>query len=470
MIRAAVTLALTALTTLAVCSKAPPAEPTPPEPAVAPWAPGKAYPTPREPNARGLLDLRGLIHAHSIYSHDACDSAPRSDAGVYDQGCLDDFRRGLCQSQHDFVFLTDHPSSFTTVEFPEALLYREARGDTLVTRGGAPVANFAGCPDGQKPALLMAGSEGEQMPVGLEHHVGATSDARRAVYNSLAADDLEKVKAAGAISLVAHTERFTPDQLAAMPLDGFEMFNVHANLFRSAAVALELVSRVDNHEPNFMDPNLVLLPIFTEDPKYLETWGTVLSRGLRRVTTMGSDCHRNSFPTLMSDGERVDSYRRMMSWFSNHLLVRPRTGNTWDDLELKQALKAGRLYGAFEVLGYPLGFDFHATEGAAVHEMGDQVSLAKGVKLLVTMPTLQGLDPRVEPPTLAARLLVAREGGWDTVKEGSGDLSFDVTAPGAYRVEIRMLPKHLKALLGRDAQLVTKDVVWVYSNPVYVAP
>ena len=26
------------------------------------------------------------------------------------------------------------------------------------------------------------------------------------------------------------------------------------------------------------------------------TWGTVLARGTKRVTTMGSDCHRNTFP------------------------------------------------------------------------------------------------------------------------------------------------------------------------------
>ena len=32
--------------------------------------------------------------------------------------------------------------------------------------------------------------------------------------------------------------------------------------------------------------DLVLLPLFLEDPVYLSTWGTALASGARRVTTM----------------------------------------------------------------------------------------------------------------------------------------------------------------------------------------
>ena len=101
------------------------------------WEPGKTFPTPREPNARGLLDRRGLIHAHSVHSHDACDDMPKDDMGNFDTVCDHDFREGLCRSRHDFVFLTDHTGSFSEIEYPDALLYRPLWGDELIEIGRA---------------------------------------------------------------------------------------------------------------------------------------------------------------------------------------------------------------------------------------------------------------------------------------------------------------------------------------------
>ena len=142
-------------------------EPAPPPPASV-WSPGVMYPS--EPTTfRGHLDVRGLIHAHSVFSHDACDGEPIDDAGVRDPVCFEDFRRGLCQTKHDFVFLTDHRDSFNDIEFPEALLFREELGDSLIKHDGLPTANLAACDDG-RTTLIMAGSEAGMMPVGLEKH------------------------------------------------------------------------------------------------------------------------------------------------------------------------------------------------------------------------------------------------------------------------------------------------------------
>ena len=142
-------------------------------------------------------------------------------------------------------------------------------------------------------------------------------------------------------ALVAHTETWTVDQLATLPLDGFEMFNLHANLFAGIGAAVPLLANRESAPELLPASDLVLLPIVSEDPAYVNTWGSVLARGVRRVTTMATDCHRNSFPQLLPDGERIDSYRRMMRWFSNHLLVRPKSDGTWDDADLKEALRAG---------------------------------------------------------------------------------------------------------------------------------
>ena len=256
-----------------------------------------------------------------------------------------------------------------------------------------------------------------------------------------------------------------------MHLDGFEMFNLHRNALKNGGVAADLLlNYVDKGLlDGLMHPDLFLAAFNLDDDVYMSTWGTVLARGTKRVTTMGSDCHRNSFPQLLQDGERIDSYRRMMSAFSNHLLVRPKADGSWDDVDLKAALKAGRNFGVFEFLGYAEGFDFVALEGGVTKELGETASLAAGVTLKATMPKVLRLDPAAEAPALKLLLLRAREGGWDQVGAiTEGTLEFPVTQPGAYRVEVRMVPKHLKAFAGTRRAFFTAERPWVMSSALYV--
>ncbi|MCK6552326.1 hypothetical protein L6R52_41230 [Myxococcota bacterium] len=431
------------------------------------WKPGTTYATARAANARGYLDRRGLVHAHSVYSHDACDNEPVKD-GVRDPVCFDDFRRGLCQVRHDFVMLTDHPDAFAETEFPDALLYRADRGDVLVERGGAPIASWAACPDGPAP-LILGGTEASFMSVGLEAHVAEDPESRRAIYGEPSAASMAAIAAKGALAIAQHTEDWTVDQLVDLPFDGFEMYNLHANTFLRAGNALEYVIRLDRGDANLPHPDLVMLGLFTEDERYLETWGSVLARGAKRVTTVGTDCHRNTFPTIAQDGERIDSYRRMMGWFSNHLLVKPEPDGAWDDRHLKEALRAGRLYGAFEVLGYPVGFDFYAETRAGPRELGAEVPLADAPVLVVAAPQIQDLDPAAEAPTRTVRILRAVDGGFEEVARGPGALRYTPDRPGAYRAEVRLVPLHLREFLGDYARAVlSTDFPWVYANAIYV--
>jgi hypothetical protein len=431
------------------------------------WTPSVRHAAPTAP--RDLVDVRGLIHAHSVYSHDACDGEPRAgedELGAINEECFDDFRRDICNVKHDYVMLTDHDTSFTHTPFPDVLLYRADRGDELVERAGAPMANRMSCPDGRK-ILVMAGTESNTMPVGLEGHVGATPEERDAIYNSLEPKDLALLKDAGAVLLVAHTEDWTPEQLVDLPLDGFEMYNLHANLMGNIGKAAVLITQLDNPE-ELPHADLTLMPLLEEDPIYLERWGTVLARGARRVTTMGTDCHRNSLPTKLPDGERIDSYRRMMLWFSNHLLIQPNTDGSWDDVDLKEALKAGRLYGVFEMFGYPEGFDFHAMASGAIHDVGAEVSAADSPQLMVALPTIRDLDPSASKPEITLRLLKAKEGGWSVVAEGTSALAETVTEPGAYRAEVRIRPRHLTGYLGAHTDLAEESFPFIYSNAIYV--
>jgi hypothetical protein len=432
------------------------------------WKPDDVEPSIRDAAPRGFLDLRGLIHAHSVYSHDACDGEPRDPVtDAINQPCFDDFRRDLCKVGHDFVMLTDHNESFGRSEYPDTLLYRADRGDQLVTRAGGPVANWAACEGGGAAPLILGGTESGTIAAGLEGHVQGTIEERQGIYGDASAASIDAMKAQGAVSILMHTEDWTVDQITTLPVDGFEMYNLHANLKNQYAEALELLFHVNTPE-DLPHPDLVVLPIFEEDPVYLSTWGSVLASGARRVTTMATDCHRNSLQQKLQDGERVDSYRRMMKWFSNHLLVKPDAEGKWDDRSLKDALRAGRLYGAFEVFGYPIGFDYHAVVSGAVHEMGEDVSLAGAPELSVALPKIARLDASAEAPRLTIRILRAKAGGWDVVAEGEEDVTFSPKEKGAYRAEVRIVPRHLRGYLSTYSALADKDYPWIYTNAIYV--
>lgn len=434
------------------------------------WSPGVVYPS--EPDTfRGHLDLRGLVHSHSVFSHDACDDAPVDEAtGVRDPVCFEDFRRGLCEAKHDFVFLTDHADSFQNTEFPDALLFRPERGDVLITHPDRsdPTANDSACEDGHR-AIIMAGSESGLMPVGIEGHPLPLAE-RDALYGARTPKAAETLHGAGAVVLLAHPEDFTVDELVDLPIDGFEMYNLHRNTLLSATTALDFILRVGDGEivPH---PDLLIASLWSEDPEYLERWGRVMARGKRVVTTMGTDCHRNTFKTILEDGERADSYRRMMIAFSNHVRVRPNSDGTVDDRAIKEGLAAGRNWGAFEMLGHPVGYDAFATQtNGDVVEMGGTAST--GATLTVKRPHVKDLDPAREPPALTLRVLRAidESDGFVEVARAdasAGDIDVALDEPGVYRAEVRMVPLHLREDFRSDALFILRedaDFVWIYGG------
>lgn len=437
------------------------------------WQPGRTLPMPQVPNERGLLDLRGQIHAHSVYSHDACDGEPVKN-GERDPACFDDFRTAVCRTRQDFVFLTDHPDSFRDNEFPDVLLFREERGDVLTERGTfGPVANRAGCGELAPgfTTLLMAGAESSaMMPVGVEGHALplAERDAM-GLYSDL--ENADTLKARGGVILVAHPEDHTLEELTHPAVDGFEMFNLHNLFMKQLVPAIDLALRFSEGDPSLPHPDLAPIRLFELDAVYMERWAHVVETGAHPTMTFGTDCHQNTLPGEATDGERIDSYRRMMSWMANHLLVEPAEDGTWDDVALKAALRAGRNYGVFEMLGTPARFDFHAESGAGLAEMGDEVALDDDLELVATRPEVRGRAPTLDEPDIRVSLLQHDgAGGWTEVAASTdGDVRYRPEAPGVFRVEVWMVPRHLEPWLGGDAYFVLQDEhAWVMSNPIYV--
>lgn len=412
---------------------------------------------------------RAILHSHSPISHDACDDMGFADGAIADSRCLAHLRASVCALHIDILNLTDHASHIGELEFEDLFLLGE--GDEEVRADdGALIASRIHCEDGSS-TLVTVGSENELMPIGLQRHALETADAaaRESAYHTDGPDGVSLFHEAGALVFVPHTEQRSLEYLRPLGADGLEIYNIHANVdlrirpmwlgLGATDYVAELLKFVN--ASNHLEPDLSFLAFFSENENDLRKWDTLLAEGRALTAIGGSDCHENSFPMLMPDGERGDSYRRMMRWFSNHLLVRDRS---YDGQ--REALLAGRSYIAFEVFGSPVGFAFTAIEPAG--EMGDTVSL--GATLHVLRPSLSSDVPFASAATMTLKVLRAESDGAVEVASTAGEsLSFTPTQAGAYRVEVHIVPEHARAYLGSEADTLIHDYIWIYSNPIFVS-
>jgi len=413
---------------------------------------------------RGFRIIRGIIHAHSIYSHDACDNRP-----LCNPECLEEFRDALCTTRQDYIMLTDHDEHFAEYEFPEVLLYMPEEGDELLfDELDRPMANRIFCEDGSF-STLMAGTENDLMPIHLHRHPDGTVEDRYRLYGRRDPAAADEMRALGASVFVNHDEDWSIEELIALAPDGIEIFNLHAAIAPDLRPVLG-VGPLDFipdllyflSDPALPHPNLTMMTFWPCTNAWNVRWDALL--GVQRcVGIAGTDVHRNALPFPLSDGERADGYRRMMQFFSNHILV--------DDEEpasIEEALDRGRLYAAFEYLGMPEGFDFYAVNGTDTYEMGDEAPLVEGLSIRVTRPNAFQLDPVGPQPEIRLRLIRVLVSGSSVVAEGEWDIDYTVDEPGAYRAEVHIVPWHLEPFLGSDPARFIQSYPWIYGNPIYV--
>ncbi len=418
-------------------------------------------------NLRQFVTARGIIHSHSPYSHDGCDGEGLDANGQPDATCVAHLRQGICDAAEDFVFLTDHAANMAQAEMHE-LLFIQPGDEPLTDPDGAPFANFIPCADGRR-TLLMTGNENTLMSVGIEKHVPGDLKTRKSTYESDGPDTVQAMHDAGALVFLAHTESRTPEYLKTIPVDGVEIFNIHAAIdpdiradylgldAYAAAASILPFTRQDEDGPQ---PDLAILGFLQHLPQYGQLWDPMLAE--RHVTGItGTDVHENSFPGMMRDGERGDSYRRLMRWISNVALV----DGVLAPSTIKAAVKAGRSYVAFEILGVPAGFDFHAEDGENIIEMGGQAK--PGATIIAIAPIVSEIDPAVERPDITMKLLRITNGSTTSIAEGP-QLRIDAAEPGVYRIEVSITPHHLKPYLGETPDTYIREFPWVLSNAIRV--
>lgn len=420
---------------------------------------------------RGLQAVRGIIHLHSPFSHDACDGMPRDEqSGAVDEDCLADLREALCTTRVGYAALTEHDDSMADEAFED--LYAPRGDDEIVRDGsGAAIASRIHCDNGHE-VLWFTGGENELMPLMLDAHPAGSVSERHDIYNAYDATTSQLFRDLGGLSWVAHTEGRSVDELRALDLDGLELYNLHANidpnireqdLGLDPATAIQAAAEFADPNPDGPEPDLALIA-FLEPSLAVDRWDTLLGEGLRISASAGTDAHQNSLPIAMRDGERGDSYRRMIRWFSNVVLV----SDPSDPAAIEQALAAGRMYVAFELFGTPAGFDMVASGPGGDVEIGGEVDSSDGATLNVTLPVVYGLDPSLPAPAIRGRILRVDATGTTEVAAGDGMLTTALDSPGAYRVEVLITPYHHAPYLGRLDEHAEREQVWIYSNPIYV--
>lgn len=419
--------------------------------------------------------LRTIVHAHSVHSHDACDGEPYVDGGP-NEPCLQSFRRALCDTRVDLVFLTEHADRIATVPFETVMQQRP--GDEPILEDGALVGYRIACASGHR-VMILPGAENELMPLGLRHHPAPRDGSLDRAYHHDGPEGARRFREAGALVAVAHCEQRPRAELEAIAPDVIELYNIHANLdprIAGAVLNLDLGAVLSDaiafsQPARRLDPEWMFLAIFRENHLDLAHWAAFAAQGRRVAAVAASDAHENSFPGIFPDGERGDSYRRIFRWFSNALYV----SGPVTRASVMAALAEGRSHAVFEAYGTPVGFAFTARTGgpegggATVHRAGDTVSLRGGVTLRVAVPTVYQLDPALPRPAVRVRLLRAEtDGRWTELAAGPDALAYTVTTAGAYRAEALITPHHAAPYLPRFGRLV-REVPWVYSNVLRVA-
>lgn len=418
---------------------------------------------------RGYQAARSIIHLHSPYSHDACDNMPRAADGTPNEPCLQDLRAALCTDRIDYANLTDHDASMADESWPT--LFSPRAGDVAVTNAdGDQIGSRMTCPDGHIVTFTVGG-ENDLMPIMLHHHPEAASvQELHDVYNGLDVATETKLRAAGGLVWIAHTEQHEIDQLRTLVPDGIELYNLHANIapdIRQTYLGLDPAGAVSaavqfaDTQPGHPEPDLALLSFISPSQPALTRWDQLLADGKHIPASAGSDAHQNALPVLLADGERGDSYRRVLRWFSNVVLVQDPS----DVAAVEAAIAAGRFFAVFEMMGTPVGFDVHATGDV---EMGG--TAAVGGTLSVTLPVVRNLDPSMPAPAIKATVIRVDAGGPTTVVSSSdATLSVPLDKPGAYRVEITIVPHHLGPYLhSLGTAYAEVELPWIYANPIYV--
>ena len=178
-------------------------------------------------------------------------------------------------------------------------------------------------------------------------------------------------------------------------------------------------------------------------PETLQKWDELMSTGNRIVALGGSDAH--ALKLHMGPLQRtIFPYEFHFKTVNTHVFVpEPLTGDVLNDKKMiYEALGKGNCFVAYDLPAPTYGFRFKAKSLEHSAIMGDEIPVKGGVTLHTHLPTKADITIRKDGVPL---------GTW----RNQQTLTYNVSEPGAYRVEVK------RSYLGKKRG-------WIYSNPIYV--
>lgn len=439
--------------------------------------------------ARGRRWARSSIHLHSVFSHDACDGGTNPD-GSGQEECLADLRRALCTLHYDFAFMTEHTAYMNMQSTNFQGLYLTRPGDRVESLSDGSVANVIACDDGHE-VRLMPGQENDITPVGLlEHIVTGTQQDLDAAYNPETPETIELIHAAGGAAGKVHPEQADLSLYGTLPIDWIEVYNLHAvvdpkinkkYLGLESGTAIAAFGDCALNQEDCPWPDLVFLAFTGRIQRFYDVWNTLNMRRYAEDKPLisavtGHDAHQNVLKLAMADGERGDSYRRVLRWFSTWVSVPELTHH-----KAVEALRAGHTMAVFELFGTPDGFDFYAMDSkGTVLEMGTEAKVEGGspVTFTVKRPKVLQLEGFIGSATVKIRV-VKLGADADTpfgkapteivvAESESDDIEFQTSEPGIFRAEVQITPDYIDPLLTKAHKSWLQTYDWVITSAIAV--
>jgi hypothetical protein len=139
-------------------------------------------------------------------------------------------------------------------------------------------------------------------------------------------------------------------------------------------------------------------------------------------------------PNMNVMSAHVGTFEQIFQIYTTHIIATERQADP-----ILDALKHGHAYVSFDFLGYVPNFAFYAQVDDRKVLMGDEITMAPGLKL------------KVEMPLAADKVVILGNGSEFASGTNVSTFEFEVTGAGVYRVE---------AYRGGHP--------WIYSNPIYV--
>jgi hypothetical protein len=284
------------------------------------------------PPLPGLIDLKGVIHAHTNISHDS-------------RGTADEIIRAAQEAGLHFLMTTDHNSKRIFTEGP-----RGKHDNLLIIRG----------------AEIIQGGQAI-LAINIKEYIEEYDRVAKPIQQLV-----NEIKAQGGLAFAAHPNTFKEWNVEG--IDGTEIYDMADNAYTQAWklpwITAEALTSLEDY------PDEVYLSLLTRPDHALSQWDR-LTQKIRLVGIAGNDAHQR----FMFFGRKLDPYQLVFRFVQTHILA-----PECKEAPLLNALKAGHTYFSFSLLADATGFQFTAGNAKVQVIMGDGITYSPDLVLTAQTP------------------------------------------------------------------------------------